>query len=87
MCINVAPQFALLVSHVCDVLHVTPFSFGHLELMRRDNLPSRDLLAMLLGRTPKAIGRDKPARAATEDDDANTSSLGRPTGAERRLGE
>lgn len=32
---------ARLASHVCDLLHLTPYSFGHLELMSRDNLPLR----------------------------------------------
>jgi NADH dehydrogenase len=30
---------ARIGSHVCDLLHVTPFSFGHLQLMQRDNVP------------------------------------------------
>jgi uncharacterized protein YbjT (DUF2867 family) len=29
-----------LVAHVCDLLHLTPLSWGHVELMRRDNLPA-----------------------------------------------
>lgn len=30
---------ARLASHVCDLFHLTPFSFGHLELLGRDNVP------------------------------------------------
>lgn len=30
---------ARIGSHVCDLLHVTPFSFGHLQLMQHDNVP------------------------------------------------
>src|SRR5688500_11419672 len=30
---------ARLGSHLCDLLNFSPFSYGHLELMRRDNVP------------------------------------------------
>jgi len=47
-----------LAAHVLDALHLTPLSWGHVELMRRDNCPSNALskLAVLLARTPKQIG-------------------------------
>jgi len=51
---------ARLVSHVCDLLHFSPYSYGHLELMRRDNLPAVNLLPALLGRAPAPVGRDLP---------------------------
>lgn len=47
---------ARLGSHACDLLHVTPFSFGHWELLRRDNCPRENRLAQLLGRAPRAVG-------------------------------
>jgi uncharacterized protein YbjT (DUF2867 family) len=28
-----------IVAHVCDLLHATPLSWGHVQLMRRDNVP------------------------------------------------
>ena len=49
---------ARCVSHVCDLLHATPFSFGHWELLRRDNCPARNRTAELLGRAPRRIGCD-----------------------------
>ncbi len=49
---------ARLLAHVCDVLHLTPFSFGHWELLQRDNRPQRNALPALLGRAPRAIGAD-----------------------------
>jgi len=49
---------ARLASHLCDLLHFSPFSYGHLELLRRDNAPSVNLLPALLGRNPLAVGRD-----------------------------
>lgn len=53
---------ARIGSHVCDLLHVTPFSFGHWELLRRDNCPKENHLAALLGRAPKPVGMlAKPA--------------------------
>ena len=53
--VSVAPWLARLVSHVCDFTHFSPFSFGHLELLRRDNVPCPDALPRLLGREPLAI--------------------------------
>ena len=47
-CIHVPPLIARLVSHLFDLLHFSPFSFGHLELLRHDNVPSRDALPELL---------------------------------------
>jgi NADH dehydrogenase len=53
---------ARLASHLCDLLHFSPFSYGHLELMRRDNLPRTNLLSALIGRTPAPVGRAYAAR-------------------------
>ena len=47
---------ARLGSHLCDILHWTPFSFGHWELLRRDNFPQRNRLPELLGRAPRRVG-------------------------------
>jgi hypothetical protein len=38
------------------VLHITPFSFGHWELLGHDNCPRINRLPELLGRAPRAIG-------------------------------
>jgi len=59
LCLELPAWFARPASHVCDLLHFSPFSFGHLELMRRDNAPRINLLPCLLGRDPKAIGLDE----------------------------
>jgi uncharacterized protein YbjT (DUF2867 family) len=50
---------ARLASHVCDLLHVTPYSFGHYQLLRHDNYSQRNRLPELLGRAPKTIGLPK----------------------------
>jgi NADH dehydrogenase len=56
------PAFlARLGSHLCDLLHFSPFSYGHLELMRRDNLPRVNMLSTLICRTPTPVGADLPA--------------------------
>jgi uncharacterized protein YbjT (DUF2867 family) len=55
-CVRVPGLLARLGSHVCDVLHWTPFSFGHWELLRHDNRPLRNRLPELLGRMPRTIG-------------------------------
>jgi uncharacterized protein YbjT (DUF2867 family) len=47
-CIKIPGVLARIVSHVCDVLHLTPFSFGHYELLKQDNLPSKNRLQELL---------------------------------------
>lgn len=50
---------ARAVSHMFDAAHFSPFSFGHWELMRRDNVPRHNLLPHLLGRAPTAVGRPR----------------------------
>lgn len=53
--IRVPGLVARLASHVCDLLRLTPFSFGHWELLRRDNVPRFNALPELLGRAPRSI--------------------------------
>jgi uncharacterized protein YbjT (DUF2867 family) len=55
-CIRVPSLLARLASHICDVLHFSPFSFGHWELLQYDNIPRVNRLAELLGRVPKMVG-------------------------------
>ncbi len=48
-----------ICAHALDVLHLTPLSWGHVELMRRDNVPrAADVLALRkwLGRAPASVG-------------------------------
>lgn len=49
---------ARALAHACDALHVSPFSFGHWELLRLDNVPARNRLAEVLGRPPRPVGRE-----------------------------
>lgn len=49
---------ARLGAHVCDVLHFSPFSFGHWILLQRDNVPVPNRLPELLQREPAAISPD-----------------------------
>ena len=44
---------ARIASHLFDLLHLTPLSFGHWELMRLDNVPAPNRLAEVLGREPR----------------------------------
>ncbi len=48
---------ARIGSHVCDLLHVTPFSFGHLQLMQHDNVPRVNHLPQLLQVTERTQER------------------------------
>jgi uncharacterized protein YbjT (DUF2867 family) len=53
-----APKWLVRVaSHVCDVLALTPLSFGHFELMQGYNVPAKNWLPELLGRTPTLVGK------------------------------
>lgn len=56
--IRVPALLARLVAHVCDLLHVTPYSYGHLQLLQHDNIPAVNRLSELLGRPPLPIGVD-----------------------------
>jgi uncharacterized protein YbjT (DUF2867 family) len=51
-------------SHLCDVLHLSPYSFGHLELLRKDNVPRVNALPALLGRSPRPVGVARPRALA-----------------------
>jgi uncharacterized protein YbjT (DUF2867 family) len=53
--------FVRVAAHVFDALHITPLSWGHVELMRRDNCPRTALskLSALIGRAPKTIDRKR----------------------------
>ncbi len=54
--VPVAGWLARAASHLFDLLHFSPFSFGHWELMRRDNVPCPNALPGLLGRAPTPVG-------------------------------
>ena len=53
--ITIPGWLARLAAHVCDVLHFSPFSFGHWELLCADNVPNPNRLPEVLGRPPTAI--------------------------------
>lgn len=68
--VRVPAPLARIASHVCDLLHVSPFSFGHLELLRRDNVPLVNVLPWLIrsGREiASARGRAIPPPTAAHD--------------------
>lgn len=52
------------VAHLCDLLHWTPLSYGHWELLRRDNCPRANALPALLGRAPRPVGAAPAPRPA-----------------------
>ena len=59
--IRVPGWLSRLASHACDLVHATPFSFGHWELLRRDNRPAHNALPGLLGRPPRPVASHLPA--------------------------
>lgn len=53
---------ARLISHICDLLHLTPYSFGHYELLQYRNYPERYENGILLQR-PTNDNFGEPVRA------------------------
>lgn len=52
-----APSIVVrIMSHILDLCHLTPLSFGHYELLQFENLPSEQHLALVLGRQPRKVG-------------------------------
>jgi NADH dehydrogenase len=64
--VRIPAVVARIASHLCDAAHWSPFSFGHLELLRHDNVPRREDLASLLGRAPRRVTAVR-ARASARD--------------------
>jgi NADH dehydrogenase len=54
--LRVPSLIARVGSHLCDLLHWSPFSFGHWELLRHDNCPAINRLPELLGHAPRQVG-------------------------------
>jgi NADH dehydrogenase len=70
---------ARALAHACDVLHFSPYSFGHWELLRRDNMPGVNRLREVLGRAPRPIlpvARPAPAPALPETPVHHPSAIG-----------
>ncbi len=63
-CIEIPHWLARLASHLCDLLHWSPYSFGHFELMCADNLPAVNALPAVLGRAPLSVGTGAPRPGA-----------------------
>lgn len=57
--IKVPVWIVRLVSHIFDAIHFSPLSFGHVELMQGRNVPVNNMLKVLLGREPEAVGLSK----------------------------
>lgn len=62
-CLHVPGWLARIGSHLCDVAHFSPFSFGHWELLRQDNIPRINRLPELLGRAPRTVAAEVKASA------------------------
>lgn len=57
-----------LVSHILDVLHLTPLSFGHYQLLQRDNTPTVNRLNELLEAVSLSDSQDHIDKRNTESD-------------------
>lgn len=54
-CLTIPGWLARFVAHVFDLIHFSPFSFGHWELLCKDNVPSENRLASLLKESIKNV--------------------------------
>ena len=73
--IRIPSLVARIASHAFDLLHFSPLSFGHWELLHKDNVPSPNRLAELLGRPPRdvaALSARSPAPAHCVGPDSRT---------------
>ena len=55
LAVPVPSLLARVGAHICDLLHFSPFSFGHWELLCRDNVPDENRLPELLRREPTHV--------------------------------
>jgi len=53
--IKVPTLLARMVSHFFDLIHFSPYSFGHYEMLKKNNLPVQNHLEGLLGRPATVI--------------------------------
>jgi len=65
--IPIPDSLAWLTARACDLLHATPFSYGHWELLQRDNCPRDNRLPALLGRAPRTVGVTPMQRPVADD--------------------
>ena len=56
MSMKVPAWMARLSSHLLDLLHLTPYSFGHYELLKFNNAPKTQQATLLLGRPCRGLG-------------------------------
>ena len=66
--INTPKWLVRLISHVFDVLALTPLSYGHFVLMQGYNVPQLNMLPILLGRKQTGLGVKIEVRQTTIDD-------------------
>lgn len=59
VCIRLPGWLARLGAHLCDLFHFSPFSFGHWELLCRNNVPTPNRLPELLGKPPEQVIQTK----------------------------
>jgi len=56
--LTIPTWLARTVSHLLDGLHLTPYSFGHYELLKNNNYPASNRLSEVLERPAKIIAYD-----------------------------
>ena len=73
--VRIPSWVARISSHLFDLLHLTPFSFGHYELLKFDNCPASNDLPRLLGRAALPVGQLKPQSRKFASDQTVTQQL------------
>ena len=73
--IKIPVWIARLTSHLLDLFHLTPYSFGHYELLQFDNYPKTQQTKLLLGRPYRKLGeRNAPYGGSIMETEPRLSS-------------
>ena len=54
--LTVPSVIAKYFANVFDLLHLTPYSIGHHELLENDNYPQQNSICKILNRNPRSVG-------------------------------
>lgn len=73
MALPIPGWIARLGAHLCDLVHFSPFSFGHWELLCSDNVPARQDLKTILERKPTEVIQSYEGKAAMQEGNGNAA--------------
>lgn len=64
--IRIPSWFARSIAHLCDLFHLTPYSFGHFELLKFDNVPHQNSSYWLLQKPLRLLGADRSRKLISQ---------------------